>query len=180
MTTRTILTAILLAILPLSIIAQPQPQQHNWPQAQQRNWPQRMQPSQQPRFDPEKFQQDMLARLIKDAGLTPAEAQAFTPLYKEMREKQRAIAGQIHELKTKKYSSEKEYLNALTKIKSLQVEQAEVEANYYKRICKVIGAEKLFKLMLAEDRFHRQMVRGGNQNWNNNNNRRQWGQKREK
>lgn len=198
MTTRIIFTATLFAILPLTLQAQPQPQrnwpqreqanrqqpQRNWPQRDQankqqpqRNWFQREQPKQQqqPRFDPEQFQQNMLMIITREAGLTPAESQAFIPLYKEMRKEERVMSGKILELKTKKYNAEKEYLNALTKIKSLQVEMAELEASYYKRISKVISAEKMFKLMLAEDRFHRQLVRGTNQNWNN---KRQWDGKR--
>ena len=165
MTTKQKLTILLLFILPAFGAAQ-QPQQQQQQQSQQqqrRNWPQRGQNNQQPRFDPQQFQQMMLMTITREAGFTQAESQSFMPLYKEMREKQRVLSGQIHELKTKKYSSEKEYLNALTKIKSLQVEVAEVEADYYKRLCKAVGAEKMFKLMQAEDKFHRQMVRGGNQ-----------------
>lgn len=134
------------------------------PQAQQRQH----QPQQQQRFDPEKFQQYMLFTITREAGFTPAEAQAFTPIYKEMREKQRVLSAQVLELKGKKYNSEKDYLNALNKIKCLQVEVTKVEEDYYKRLCKVVSAEKMFKLMKAEDHFHRQMVRGGNNSQNKN------------
>lgn len=157
MTQRTILTTIIFTLLPLSLVAQPQ-QSHVWPQREQSK-----QNKEQPRFDPEKFQQDMLMNITRAAGFTPAESQAFIPLYKEMRKELRTISAKIHELKTKKYETDKEYLDALNKIKRLQVEMAEVEASYYKRICKVVPAEKMFKLMLAEDQFHRQMVKGGTQ-----------------
>lgn len=175
MTTRNILTIMLLALLPLTAAAQPQ-QWWNQQHKGQTNQQHKGQMNKQPRFDPQQWEQMMYMTIVREAGLTPAEAQTFVPLYKEMREKQRTMSGQIVELKKQKYNAEKDYFNAINKIKNLQVEMAELEANYYKRLCKAVGAEKIFKLMQAEDRFHRQMVRGNTPG----NNNRQWGAKREK
>lgn len=112
------------------------------------------------KFDPQKFQQMVEGQLTKDAELTMDEAKAFFPLYNEMREKQRAIGEQIHRLKKEQTADEKTCAEKVTRIKQLQVDMAKLEQDYYKRILKVIPAEKVLKVMKAEDDFHRKMVQG--------------------
>ena len=47
---------------------------------------------QQPgRFDPQRFQKELEQFITKEAGLTPKEAAAFFPVYREMMNKQRAV-----------------------------------------------------------------------------------------
>lgn len=112
------------------------------------------------RFDPQKFQQMVEQSLTKAASLTPEEAKAFFPLYNEMKTKQREMGGQIHQLKKSASGDDKAYTSTILKIKQLQVEMAELEQNYYKRILKVVPPEKVFRVMKAEDDFHRRMVQG--------------------
>lgn len=114
-----------------------------------------------PRFDPKEFQQRMEAELTRQAGLTPEEARAFFPIYKEMKEKQRNIGVQIHRLKKECQADEAAYAATIAKIKQLQVESAQLEQNYYKRLVEAVPASKVFKVMKAEDDFHRRMVQGG-------------------
>ena len=56
--------------------------------------------------------------------------------------------------------NDKACAETISKIKRLQVEMAELEESYYKRFLKAIPAEKVMKVMKAEDDFHRRMVRG--------------------
>ena len=127
---------------PLVAAAQPQRQPHDGAQ-----------------FDPQKFQQMVEQTLTKAGGLTTAEAEAFFPLYNEMRAKQREIGRQIHDLKQSTPTSSKAYADTILRIKKLQLEMAELEQEYYKRILRKVSAEKVFKMMQAEDDFHRRMVR---------------------
>lgn len=113
-----------------------------------------------PRFDPKEFQQRMEEALTRQAELTPDEAKAFFPIYKEMKEKQRGIGVQIHQLKTQCKPDEAAYTAAITKIKQLLVESAQLEQSYYRRLLEVVPASKVFKVMKAEDDFHRRMVQG--------------------
>ena len=113
-----------------------------------------------PRFDPKEFQQRMEAELTRQAGLTPEEAKLFFPLYKEMKEKQRNIGVQIHELK-KGQKDDATCAATIARIKQLQVESAQLEQTYYKRLVEAVPASKVFKVMKAEDDFHRRMVQGG-------------------
>jgi len=114
-----------------------------------------------PRFDPKEFQQRMQAELTKQACLTPEEAQAFFPVYREMKEKQRNIGVQIHELKKQCKPDEASYMAAITRIKQLQMESAQLEQAYYIRLLALVPASKVFKVMSAEDDFHRRMVQQG-------------------
>ena len=129
-------------------------------------WAQPGPPKGQQRFDPQKFQQMVEESLTKAAGLSSEEAKAFFPLYNEMRQKQREMGIQIHELKKNATGDAKAYTATILKIKQLQVNMAELEQNYYKRFMKVIPPEKVFQVMKAEDDFHRRMVQRqrGNQN----------------
>ena len=125
-------------------------------------WAQQPEPPKgQPRFDPQKFQQMVEESLTKAAELTADEAKSFFPLYTEMRKKQREMGRQINELKKDApQGNEKACAETISKIKRLQVEMAELEESYYKRFLKAIPAEKVMKVMKAEDDFHRRMVRG--------------------
>lgn len=132
------------AALLLSVAASAQPQEGNG----------------RPRFNPEEFKQRMEQALTKEAGLTAEEAKAFFPIYHEMKAKQRERINQIRELKKKPYTTQEAYADAIAKIKNLQVDMAKVELDYYKKLVKAVPAEKVFKAMSAEDKFHRQMVQG--------------------
>ena len=115
----------------------------------------------QPVFDPQKYQQMVEESLTKAACMIPEEAKAFFPLYNEMRAKQRDMGRQIYEVKKNTSGNDnKAYSDAILKINQLKVKMAEVEQDFYKRIIKVVPAEKAFKVMKAEDDFHRRMVQG--------------------
>jgi hypothetical protein len=117
-------------------------------------------PQGKPRFNKKEFQQRMEAELTKKAELTPEEAKLFFPIYNELKEKQRGYFHQIHELKKKAGGDEGAYAATIARIKELQVESAQLEQNYYRRLVEVIPASKVFKVMKAEDDFHRRMVQG--------------------
>ena len=124
------------------------------------------QQNRQPRFDPQKFQQMMEFELAKAAELTADEAKAFFPLYNELRKKQRDMGMQIYQLKANAPTDSKGAATAVNKINTLKVEMAELEQEYYKRIMKVVPANKIIKVMRAEDNFHKRMVQNnrGHQN----------------
>lgn len=120
-------------------------------------WAQPAQPG-QPRFDPQKFQVMMEAELTKAANLTEDEAKVIFPLHKEMRQKQMEIGKQIRQLKANSGNDAKASANAINKILDLKVKMAEVEGSYYKRMIKMVGAEKVMNIIKAEDDFYRRMV----------------------
>ena len=132
-------------------------------------WTQPQEPRGDRRFDPAKFQQMVEESLTKAASLNADEAKVFFPLYNEMRQKQREMGKKIHELKKQPLTDAKKYSETILKIKQLQVDMAELEQSYYKRMLKVVPPEKVFKVMKAEDDFHRRMVQGQREKHRNGN-----------
>ena len=118
------------------------------------------QPGHQGHFDREEFNAKLKEHIVQQAKLTPEEAENFFPIFYEMKEKQHELQSQMFKLKREKPSlnaTDKDYQNAIMSIKSLNVQMAQVEETYYKRMCKAIPAKKVYDAMNAEDRFFRKM-----------------------
>lgn len=118
------------------------------------------QPGPQGPFDREEFNAKLKEHIVQHARLTPEEAEKFFPLFHEMKEKQHELQGQMFKLKREKPSddaTDKDYQNTIMSIKSLNVQMAQVEETYYKRMCKAIPAKKVYDAMNAEDMFFRKM-----------------------
>lgn len=114
-----------------------------------------------PRFSPEEFEQKLHEFISPKAGFTAKEEEDFFRLHKEMRQKQMAIQKQIGKLKrpNKEEADDKEMARRVLKIAELEEECAEIKEDYYEKMTRVIPGRKLHKAILAEDAFHRQMLR---------------------
>ena len=113
------------------------------------------------KFKPDEFKAKLESYVTKEAGFTQAEAQAFYPIYFEMKGKQRGLQRKIFQIKQNAETvntSENSYAATIQKIKDLNVEMAQLEVTYYKKLCQAISPQKVYKAMCAEDRFHRQML----------------------
>lgn len=110
------------------------------------------------RFNPEEFKARAIAYLSEKAGLTSEEANAFFPVFEEFKNKQRGIYRQIHQLKKECPASDEAAQNAIIRIAELERESATLAISYYRRLCKIIPAQKVYKVILAEDAFHRDML----------------------
>lgn len=114
------------------------------------------------RFSPQEYVKELEAYIAQQACFSPAEADAFFPLFHELRDKQRAINWEIIEMKRRKptpNASDKEFYNLIKDITNLKTESIELEGEYYKKMCKVLSAQKVYNAMQAEDKFHRRMLR---------------------
>lgn len=117
----------------------------------------------QPRFNPREYKERMEKFVSKHAEFTQEEASKFFPIFHEMKEKQREIMKQIQQKKFSKPASgasDKEFQDVIMDIEKLKIQQAELEESYYKKMCKVVPAKKVFEAMIAEDLFHRNMLQG--------------------
>lgn len=115
------------------------------------------------KFNPEEFKAKLEAYVTSEAGFTEAEAQAFYPIYHEMKGKQRQLQRNIFQMKKAANDdnlSDKDAAATIQKIKELGVEMAQIEANYYKKLCNAVSPKKVYKAMSAEDKFHRRMLEG--------------------
>lgn len=134
---------------------------------------------QQPqKFSPEKFQADLEQFITKEACLTPQEAAKFFPIYKEMQTKQRAVFERQRQLGWGKPADEKGCEKAIRQRDEYDLELKRIQQTYHNKFLSVVSASKLYDVLKAEDRFHRQMLRGWNsgapqmmRGWNHGRNR---------
>lgn len=112
------------------------------------------------KFSPEEFRANLERFITKHAGFTSEESQAFYPLYHEMKDRQRDVQHTIFKLKEglKPNASEEDYAKTIQNITSLNRKKSQIEETYYKKMCQAVPASKVYRAMLAEDKFHRQML----------------------
>ncbi len=114
-----------------------------------------------PRFSPADYKQKMENYLTKEAAFSPEEAQKFFPIFRELRDKQRTLNKEMHQLKrnTKEATAtEKDYRELLDKLYDLKEKVADLESDYVEKMCKAVPASKVYKALNAESRFHRKML----------------------
>ena len=119
------------------------------------------QDNKRPRFNPEEFKARLESYITQKAELSSTEAEKFFPIYHEMKAKQREVMKKVQDLKRKhpaQDTSEKKYTEIIYKIAELDEDVAEIEEEYYKKLCKAISPQKVYRAILADDSFHREMV----------------------
>lgn len=109
-------------------------------------------------FSPEEFQKNLEDYIIRETGMTVLEASQFFPLFHELHDKQREMNQKIMKLKRKSQknnNADENYAEKVEKICELKVESAEMEKEYYRKMCRKVNPQKVFEAMHAEDRFYR-------------------------
>ena len=115
-------------------------------------------------FDPAKFKADLQKFITVEACLTPHEAAAFFPLYDEMNNKQRLLYEKIRDLKRMKPADDEKCKQVIAEIDRLDLEIKQIQSNYHSRFLTIMKAGKLFDVIKAEGRFHRQAMRNASKN----------------
>lgn len=108
------------------------------------------------KFDPVAFQRDLEQFITSEAGLLPSEAAAFFPVYREMREKQFAYFGEDRRLRHVDTSDDKACAEAIRKRDANDVNIKLLQQEYHQRFLKILPASKVYLILRAEDKFHRQ------------------------
>lgn len=115
------------------------------------------------KFNPEEFRAKLEEFITRKADFTNTEAQTFFPIFHKMKEEQRTLQTEMFKLKRNRSEennlSEKDYANKIQCICELNTKMAEIQESYYKKMYKAVPAQKVYKAMLAEDAFHRMMLR---------------------
>lgn len=140
----------LFIILFVMIAAIPAYAQHPQQGNGQQGWSQR--------FNPEEFMKRMEGYISMKAGLTPEESEKFFPVYREFKNKQRELTFKEQALKRTQPANDHEYEKVVNEIACLSVQIAKLEQTYYPKFCKLIPAKKVFKVLQAENDFHRDMI----------------------
>ena len=121
--------------------------------------------AQDKRFSPEKFEADLKAYITKEASLTPQEADKVYPVFRELREKQRVIYDKMRKLGMNKPVGDEACKQAIVEYDKLNLELRQLDVDYHKKMIKMVSASKVYEIMQAENRFHRQMMKGWQKGW---------------
>lgn len=114
---------------------------------------------QKPKFSPEQFDAELQQFITKEACLTPQEAAAFFPIYMEMQNKLRTLFGRQRQLGKIKPADEKGCEKAIKQRDEIELEQKRIQQTYHNKFLSVLSASKLYDVIKAEDRFHRQKLK---------------------
>lgn len=118
-------------------------------------------------FTPERFQAELEQYITKKACLSPKEAAAFFPLYAEMRRKQRSIHNEMRSLKRVKPTTDAECKKNILQRDQFEVEIKQIQKTYHEKFMQILPATKVYDVLRAEDKFHRQIFkRSANRNRN--------------
>ena len=110
-------------------------------------------------FDPAKFQADLEQFITMEAALTPQEAADFFPLYREMRKKQMVFFDDDRRFKHVDLTDDKACESAIRRHDSNDIKMKEIQQEYHNKFLRILPAGKVFRIIRAEDRFHRQMFK---------------------
>ena len=91
-------------------------------------------------FDPAQFQADLEQFITSEAGLTPKEAAAFFPVYREMREKQLAFFGQDRRLCHVDTNDDKACAEAIALRDDNDIKMKQLQKKYHLRFMKILPA----------------------------------------
>lgn len=112
-----------------------------------------------PRVSPDEFKAEMEQFIAKEACLTPKESAKFFPVYEEMGKKQRVVFNRMRRLGRVKPTNEKGCREAIQKRDQLELELKQIQQTYHNKFMSIIPASKLFDVIMAEDKFHRRMLK---------------------
>lgn len=111
------------------------------------------------RFDPAKFEADLEQFITTEAALTPQEAAAFFPLYRDMRKKQLAYFGEDRRLCNVDSSDDKDCAEAIRRRDENDLAIKRLQQTYHEKFMRVLSPSKVFRVLRAEDKFHRQLFK---------------------
>lgn len=115
--------------------------------------------AQEKKFNPARFEADLEQFVATEARLTPAEAAVFFPLYREMRAKQFAYFSEQRRWCHVDETDEKACAEAVVRHDETDIEVKRIQKQYHDKFLRVIPATKVFRVLKAEDKFHRQLFK---------------------
>ena len=115
----------------------------------------------QEKFSPERFDAELQDYIVKEACLTPQDVADFFPIYKEMQKKLRTLFDRQRTMRKEMPQDEKACQEAIRHHDEMDLEMKKLQQTYHNRFLEILPASKVYKILRAEDRFHRRMLRGG-------------------
>lgn len=114
---------------------------------------------QKQKFDPQRFERELEKYVVEQAKLTNAERDKFLSIYREMRAKQRAVFDKTNFRHKPNFEDEKECEEAIRQHDSNEIKLKRIQRTYHNKFLTFMSAKKLFKVIRAEDDFHRMALK---------------------
>ena len=111
-------------------------------------------------FSPEEYWKILEEFVNKEAHLTEAEAEGFYPLLKEMMEEQSKNGRKTFEVyrSCNEGTTEAEYEVKVKQLLEIEIQNRQIEENYYKKFHNVMSWKKVFEVRNALYRFNREAL----------------------
>lgn len=110
----------------------------------------------------EEFRAKKEAYLCKQAGLTKEEAEKFFPVYYELQQQKREINGTAWNNAKKgkdSQATEEEYKDIIEGFIEAEEKKNELDKEYFKKYRQVLSCKKIYLILRAEIKFHRNMLK---------------------
>ncbi len=118
------------------------------------------QPKKRGGFDPKKFEADLEQYITTNACLTPQEAAKFFPVYRQMGKKMRMLFDEMRRYHHVNCLDANACAEAIRRQDELDIELKQLQQEYHARFMLILPATKVFSIIKAEEKFHRQAIRG--------------------
>lgn len=115
-----------------------------------------------PHFTKEEFRAKQKVYMTQKAELTKEEANKFFVLYFELQDKKKKIndnIGRIIRDTKKKSSDQTNYSELIDKMINSRLESDKLERYYILQYRKFLSDKKIFKVLIAEMNFHRELLK---------------------
>lgn len=110
----------------------------------------------QPQFDAKKFESDLEAYVVREAGINSGERVQFLRVYREKRRKENAIMEKLRAARQKEPRSERDWEQAIKNRDKLELQLKQTQQTYHNSLLHIIKASKMAKVITAEERFQRE------------------------
>ena len=107
-------------------------------------------------FDPHKFEVDLEQYITTNAGLSPREAAAFFPVYRQMMTKMRSCFDEMRRFHRVKPKDNDACAEAIRKQDEIDIEMKLLQQEYHQRFMTILSPSKVLAVIKAEEKFHRQ------------------------
>ena len=110
-------------------------------------------------FDYARFQSDMITFIANEAKLNAAQLQQFKPICEAMLAQKRVLFKRVREANRSTYTTNEDFKNAIQKVDKWELEMKTLEKTYHDNLLKVLPAQKVFLIIKAEAKYHKQVFR---------------------
>lgn len=117
-------------------------------------------------FSKEEFRKKQKEFIIREARLSPKEATYFFPLFFELQDKKKLLTDDANAKRKKALEqnlNERQYESAVNQILNAQVDLEQLEREYVQKYRKHLSNKKIFRIMMAEMKFRKQLIKSTRQ-----------------